>query len=374
MTDDPTDSELPVAGPSPRFCMLTAVLPEYRQHFLAELAVLAPGRLRVLAGAEHFDPSVRSQVGTDRYDTVHNVFLLGRRLLVQRGGFRPAVAATVSVVDLNPRSLTAWAVLLTRGALRRRTLTWGHLDPRAGKKARTAQLRSAMRRTGNGMITYTVHERDELLTEAPGTAVWVAPNGLYPATALTGTPGPRRPARTNILYVGRLETPKRPELLVAAFAAARARLPATTRLVLVGDGSAQPSLAEQAARLGVRDRVQFVGHCGDLGRLRELYSEAACSVSPGYVGLSLTQSLGFGVPMVVADDEPHAPEVELASAETVTWFRARSVEDLADRLVQACAAPPDHDRSAVLSATVREHYTADAMARGFLAALEDRPA
>jgi hypothetical protein len=33
-------------------------------------------------------------------------------------------------------------------------------------------------------------------------------------------------------------------------------------------------------------------------------------MSPGYVGLSITQSLSYGVPMIVARDEPHSPEIE----------------------------------------------------------------
>ena len=373
MTEDPAPSRRTRHRGSPQtYCMVIPVLPQYRDNFLTELTALAPGRILWLAGTEHFDPSVRAGVAPDLYRQTDNLFLMGRRLLVQRGTFRPATSAGVTVVDLNPRSLTAWSILLVRSALRRRTLTWGHLYPRAGRQARTSGLRAVMRRLGDGMITYTVRERDELLAEEPGTDVWVAPNALYPDAALAGQAPPG--ARTTILYVGRLETPKRPELLVAGFAAALPRLPTTARLVMVGEGTVRAALEEQAVRLGVGSRVDFVGHCTDLPALRTLYARAAVSVSPGYVGLALTQSLGFGVPMVVADDEPHAPEVELATEQAVTWFRARSVTDLADRLVEAFADPPDRAHSDHLIALVREHYTADGMARGFLAALENRPA
>lgn len=44
----------------------------------------------------------------------------------------------------------------------------------------------------------------------------------------------------------------------------------------------------------------------------DVYANALVSVSPGYVGLSLTQSLSFGVPMLIAIDEAHVPEIDAA--------------------------------------------------------------
>ena len=65
--------------------------------------------------------------------------------------------------------------------------------------------------------------------------------------------------------------------------------------------------------LGIGDKVNFAGWIDNPDSLRQFYSKAFCSASPAFAGLGLTQSLGFGVPMVVADDEPHSPEIELES-------------------------------------------------------------
>ncbi len=363
-----------VSRPAPAgaggYCVITAVLPAYRRLFLAELDRQAPGAGTFYAGFAQFDASVRTGVTAGTYRPVDNVYLLGRRLLVQRGTFLAGLRADTTVVDLNPRSLTAWAVLVARAGLRRRVLVWGHVHPRAGRDSRTAGARRLMRTLADGTITYTVTDREHVLAaERPGD-VWAAPNALFTAAMLMRAEHQR--PRVDIVYVGRLEATKRVDLLVEAFALALPRLPSGTRLVLVGDGSERARLGRRVEELDLGPRVRFVGYCVDVGPLRAIYAGAACSVSPGYVGLSLTQSLGFGVPMVVADDEPHAPEVELATPATVTWFRAGDAGDLAEKLVAGCAGPPGEvARRRVRSGVLRD-YTADAMATGFLDAVFDR--
>ena len=77
---------------------------------------------------------------------VRNRYLLGRRLLWQAGCSRAVVAAEVAVLELNPRVLSSWAVLLARRTLRRPTVLWGHAFPRAGREARSDRVRGLMRR------------------------------------------------------------------------------------------------------------------------------------------------------------------------------------------------------------------------------------
>jgi glycosyltransferase involved in cell wall biosynthesis len=127
-----------------------------------------------------------------------------------------------------------------------------------------------------------------------------------------------------------------------------------------------------ATRLGIDHRVDFLGHISDLDHLRSLYSESVVSVSPGYVGLSLTQSLGFGVPMLAADNEPHAPEVELLSDETGAFFAAGDPDSLAAQIIDAYRAPTRWDGQKLVE-TVRSRYSSTAMAEGFARALAGRP-
>ncbi|MFE4727232.1 glycosyltransferase [Microbacterium sp. NPDC056736] len=353
-----------------RAVVAVAVLPEYRSNFIDHLrdAFTASGDvIEFRAGSTHLDETVR----TLRRPGVHvsaSYGLVGRRLLWQSGVIGKLADADVVVVDLNPRSLTAWAALLTGRLRKRRTLVWGHILPRKGAGARTVPLRRAMRRMADGVISYTWSDSSIVRSEDPATPVWVAANGLYPVEDLGWS---RLTARNLALVVGRLEPSKRPELALDAFAIALPRLPQDARLVYVGEGSLLDPLRSRAEELGLHDRIEFRGHVGDYALLREIYSSAVVSLSPGYAGLSLTQSFGFGVPVLVADDEPHAPEIELFHpGENGEFFRARDADSLAQRLVDAFLGSAwDHEE---IVATVGRRYSSTAMAEGFENALRNR--
>lgn len=344
-----------------------AVLPEYRRSFLEELERLSDGanvKLRFISGDTHLDATVRSSVHP-HVTYVHNRHFFGRRFLWQQQAAPAGVKARVAIVDLNPRSITAWLILILRRLAGRRTLVWGHLNPRAGRDARTAPLRRFMRRLASGIITYTWTDAAQARAEDPAAATWVAANGLYPRERLAVTEGNKR---YRILYVGRLEPAKRPMLAVSAFARAIDSLPGCAVLTLVGQGSEMQRLQEQVIELGVSARVEMLGHIGAYEELQQLYSETVVSISPGYAGLGLTQSLGFGVPMLVADDEPHAPEIELLTERTGAYFRARDAESLAEMFANAYAGRRGWNREEVLVA-VRDSYSSTAMAEGFLSAI-----
>jgi glycosyltransferase involved in cell wall biosynthesis len=79
------------------------------------------------------------------------------------------------------------------------------------------------------------------------------------------------------LSVGRLETVKRVDLIIAALA----RVPRPWRLVIVGDGPLRQQLEQAAAAEGVVDRVTFTGGI-DEAALVELYAGARAVVFPPY--------------------------------------------------------------------------------------------
>lgn len=324
--------------------------------------------LSLYASQAHLDPSVRTGIPPTTYHETRMVRLAGR-FYVQLGGWRPALRAETLITDLNPRSLSNWFFLFSRRLTGRRTLLWGHLHPRAGRDSRTAALRRCMLRTAHGFVAYTPGQAKEARKEHPGMPVWVAANALYTRSQLRSSSSSDE--RTDVVYVGRLEPEKRVDLLVEAFAQHAARQ-ATTRLVLVGAGESEAALRHRVHQLGLDDRVVFTGWVNEVEVLRRIYDKAFCSTSPGFAGLGLTQSVGFGVPQVVADDQVHSPEIELAAVPgAVLWFSGSSAGSLAGRLDQSYA-----DRQTVprpdLVAIVREHYSAEAMARGLADAFVER--
>ncbi|HEY0778896.1 MAG TPA: glycosyltransferase, partial [Gemmatirosa sp.] len=154
-----------------------------------------------------------------------------------------------------------------------------------------------------------------------------------------------------ILTVGRLVPEKRVDLLVRAFALARGRFGSPQRLTVVGDGPERPALEQLAAALGVADAVDFAGSIYDPASLAPHFNAAWAAVSPGGIGLAAVQSLAFGVPVVLAEGEPHGPEASsLADGENAVFFARGAVDAMADALVALEREPV---RWAALARTAR---------------------
>lgn len=351
--------------------LVQTALPDYREGFLAELELRLGPALRILAGDGHFDPTVRTSVALPmNVGHVRNVFLLRRKLLWQHGAFRSGVAAHVAILEMNPRILSVWATLATRWLLRRRTVLWGHAWPRRGRESPTEALRRPMRRLADAIVVYTATEADELRSRVSRGSFIAAPNALYRAADIVALPAPHE--LTSFVYVGRLVQSKKPGLLLRAFALIADKAPAS-RLFVIGEGPLRPSLEDLAGRLAISDRVVFVGHVSARQELARYYASAVASVSPGYVGLSATQSFSFGVPMIIADSEPHAPEIEAARAGcNAVFFRSDDVSALATALAQTYA---DRHRWLVdrpmIAMKCRDAYSVERMVDGFMTACFD---
>jgi glycosyltransferase involved in cell wall biosynthesis len=348
--------------------VVQTVVPDYRERFIALLQETLGARLRLYAGDADFAVSIETSAAIERL-RVRNRFLFGRRLLWQTGTVRVAVGADVAVLVLNPRILSAWAALLLRRLRGRRTLLWGHAWPRQGRASRSDAVRGLMRKLGDTLVVYTEAQARELRERMPEADVVAAPNALYLQAEIA--PAVPSAAPRDFVCVGRLVPAKKADLLLAAFALAVEQLPTDVRLVFVGDGPLRGSLETRAATLRMGDRVVFEGHRGTIAELRPLYGDAIASVSPGYVGLSLIQSIGFGVPMLVARDEPHSPEIAAAiEGENVRYFASDSPSELASLLVSVA-----EERAAWLarreqiSRWTRANYSVEVMVAAIVSAL-----
>ncbi|WP_211879766.1 glycosyltransferase [Pseudarthrobacter albicanus] len=322
--------------------------------------------VEIIVSDAHLDPSVKTGVPEKFYRSVPMIRLFGRRMFLQVAPSMSPLLAKSVVVDLNPRSLSAWLLLIGRRLLHKRTLVWGHIFPQAGPASKTAFLRLTMRKLSNGTISYTYTDRVKALLNLPGSPVWVAPNSLYKLSDMESIPH-ETAERFEVTYVGRFAPAKKVDLLVRGFALA-ARTNQSIRLRLIGGGEEEGKLRALVDALAIADLVKFDGWVDGAAALRIAYSTSFCSVSPGFAGLGLTQSLGFGIPMLVADDEQHSPEIELADSGGVRWFASNSPESLAESIEHAwrgSSSLPDEG----LAVYTRERYSAEAMAAGLVAAL-----
>jgi len=102
------------------------------------------------------------------------------------------------------------------------------------------------------------------------------------------------------LSVGRLETLKRVDLIIRAFALART----SARLVVAGEGSQAHDLRRLAAEAGVADRVEFTGSVDDAA-LIDLYAGARAVVFTPYdedYGYVTIEAFLSAKPVITASD------------------------------------------------------------------------
>lgn len=351
----------------PGVTVVQTTVPAYRTPFLELLAESLDVPLRVLAGRDYFDPTVSLALDDVRVNLVPNRFLLRRRLLWQRRVVLPAVAADVVIAELNPRILSTWIVLMLRRVLRRPIVLWGHAWPRRGEHASSDGVRHVMRRLANALIVYSQTEAAELGRRMSKKLVVAAPNALYPFAVRPTITDIAVPTPTDFVFVGRLVEAKKPRLLLEAFEQAIPELPADTRLVFVGDGPLRAEL-EDRSRSAPPGRVAFAGERSNPEDLEEIYARAVASVIPGYAGLSLTQSLWFGVPSVIADDEPHSPEIEAADeGVNCVFFASDSTTALRDALIAVAATRETWwRRRGSIAAQAAAGYSLEAMVDAFL--------
>lgn len=344
-----------------RYVLVQTAIPDYRQAVLREVCKALGPALTIYAGEHYFESSIKTAVDLgSNLRSARNRFFVGRRLLFQLGVIGPSIAADTVILELNPRVVNVWIVLVIRRLLNKRTVLWGHAWPRKGKEARTDYLRHVMRTLASEVLVYTHTQAEELRRKMQRKVIRAAPNALYAAADMR----PERRVRNGFICVGRLVPRKRPLLLLQAFRAIFEQLPAEVDLLIVGDGPERARCERFIKASGMTDRVHLLGHVGDMRRLKRLYSSALASISPGYVGLSVIQSFSFGCPVIVADNEDHSPEIEAVKPGfNAVLFEAKRSGKLADAMMAVYARRNAWGvMSEEIAAWCRQEYSVDMMA------------
>ena len=146
-------------------------------------------------------------------------------------------------------------------------------------------------------------------------------------------------------------------------------MPKDTKLLIVGDGPEKKQLERFMLENNLNDRVNLLGHISDYNKLKELYHKSVVSVSSGYVGLSITQSFSFGVPMIISKNEPHSPEIEAAIENfNSLFFETDNIEDLGKRILEFYET--DHwkniEKRKEICNFCKENYSIEKMGKTFL--------
>ncbi|MBA3023722.1 MAG: glycosyltransferase [Proteobacteria bacterium] len=348
-----------------KLVVLQTSVGDYRAEFLSVLLSKFGANFLLLAGERYFDGTTITRVNLGaNQKTVKNIFMFGNRFSIQFGCWQDVFGADCVVLEQNPRIISNWIFLVGRRILGRQTAVWGHAWSRRGKGKGGTFLRDLMGRLAGNVIAYTVNEATTFRNRLPRVNVFAAPNSLYTQKKIYNRATEQV---DSFIYIGRLVPAKKPELAILAFAKALPSL-GEARLLIVGDGPMRNELEALSKDLGISERVAFLGHINNEEVLSGLFGKAVASLSPGYVGLSVVQSFSFGTPVLVANDEPHSPEIDaVIEGENAILFQSDDVDAFSIALIKVWSERQFWiKRRESIALRCRENYSAERMADGFL--------
>jgi glycosyltransferase involved in cell wall biosynthesis len=155
---------------------------------------------------------------------------------------------------------------------------------------------------------------------------------------------------TVLLAVGRHFPEKAYDVLLSAMPAVLAALPSSYLLIAGSEGPESQALRAQRDRLGLTDRVHFLGHRDDLADLHSAADVFVLSSRLEGMPGALIEALAFGTPAVVTDIGPALDVVDQRSAVIVP---VESASQLAAGIVSALT---DADAAASRVAVGRELF------------------
>ena len=353
-----------------RVALQQRVAPDYRAAFFDRLASACSGGLDVFAGHPRPDEGI---VAVDRLAIARMTPARNRHIL--RGPFylcdQPGLEAwldstdpDVLILEANPRYLANRAAVEWMHRRRRPVLGWG-LGAHAARGL-PGKIRSWFRRRYlhefDGLIAYSSLGAAQYRAMGfPAQRVFVAANAVLPAPAVLAARTPIEGRQPRLLFVGRLQSRKRVDLLLRA----GARLSPQAEIWIAGDGPARADLERLARELGGPTR--FTGDVRG-SALDALFNQADVFVLPGTGGLAVQQAMAHGLPVIVAEGD--GTQSDLVSPANGWLIPAGSEQALMTALDQALEDPvrllsmgAESYRLAV------ERFNIDAMAAAFVRAL-----
>jgi len=179
------------------------------------------------------------------------------------------------------------------------------------------------------------------------------------------------PIKNRVLFVGSLDSRKENNVLLKAFSNIIYKISPDIILTFIGSGSEKNILLELVLELGIENRVQFLGRINDTNILKNYYKEAIVSVSFGQAGLSVLQSMGYGVPFLTKINAISGGEKSNIKTGYNSVFCNDSQKSLEDSLIKLCN---NIESSRELGKCAYNYYekfcTIQNMTQGFIDAIE----
>lgn len=345
--------------------ILQAIIPSYRVNFFTLLSKEFNGQLMISSTDSYSAAKAINSEKPVTFLKIKSYNLLNNKLIFNSGNLLKNLFAHKLVMELNPRIVSNWLLLLLRKIIGKKTILWGHAWPIRGRLSKSDKVRHLMRLLSDSIICYTKAQEKELKELMPNKYICSAPNSLFykkdmrSDVTLQGN---------NIIYVGRLVASKKPSIAIRAFSQIKSKIPSDCNLIIVGGGQERCELEDLIVELKLSNRVKLMGHISDYTELKELYSQSIFSISPGYIGLSITQSFSFGVPMLISRDENHSPEIECAAeGENSIFFKTDDVYDFGKHIIDIFKHKDSWaEKRGKIQEFCRNNYSVENMVAGYL--------
>lgn len=316
------------------------VLPGYRAEFFDLMADSCRDGLSVFAGTPRPGESLGAEGELKRavYAYAENLHMgRGRLYACHQRNIQTWLERwnpDVLIAEANPRYLS------TPGAVRwmkdrgRPVIGWGlGAPPTTGFWRRL--LRERFLASFDALLTYSSQGAKQYQAAGfPAERIFVAPNASTrrPAKPLLHRPDQFSDGRARLIFIGRLQSRKRVDLLIQACAA----LPADVQphLTVIGDGPVRGDL--EALARDIYPRVEFTGekHGEDLD---PYFAAADLFVLPGTGGLAVQHAMSEGLPVLVA--EADGTQADLVRPENGWLIPPGGVMALTQRIQDAIADP-----------------------------------
>lgn len=204
--------------------------------------------------------------------------------------------------------------------------------------------RMALRKRWDRIIAVSAFTKHKLVAAGiTPEKISVVPNGVDLAAYPTAELMPHKYAMPTICCIARLTKTKHLEDILDAMA--KLKQHATLRLKILGTGDEERALRKRAARLGIANRVEFLGFLHSHAQLIEVLarSHLLCSASTveGF-GITVLEAMACGIPYVISRIPPHR-EIT-GNSKGGMLFKPRDIDDLAEKIDFLLTRKIEYDR------------------------------